>query len=46
MLPLSLSSPVDYNFGDGAGILAQHIPNSVPSLPGDGGLHLLLLAPS
>ena len=26
------------------GILVQHVPNPGPSLPGDGGLHILLLA--
>ena len=36
---------MDYNFGDGVGILVQHVPNPVPSLPGDDGLNILLLAP-
>ena len=44
-LPLSLRRPVDCNFGDGVGILAQHVPNPAPSLPGDDGLRILLLAP-
>ena len=42
---LSLWGPVDFNFGDGVGILAQHMHNPAPSLPGYGGLHILLLAP-
>ena len=46
ILPLSLWGPVECNFGDGVGVLAQHVPNPVPSLPGDDGLHILLLAPS
>ena len=29
---------VDFNFGDGVGILMQHVPNPAPSLPGDVGL--------
>ena len=46
MLLLSLWGPVDCNFGDGVGLLAQHRPNPAPSLPGDEGLHnILLLAP-
>ena len=44
MLPLSRWA-VDCSFGDGVGILVQHVPNPGPSLPGDGGLHILLLAP-
>ena len=28
----------------GVGILAQHVPNPAPPLPGDDGLHILLLA--
>ena len=44
-LPLSLWGPVDWNFGDGVGILVQHMPNPAPSLPGDDGLHFPLLAP-
>ena len=44
-LPLSLLGPVDCNFGDGADILAQNVPNPASSLPGDDGLHILLLAP-
>ena len=44
-LLLSLWGPVDFNFGDGVGILAQHMHNPAPSLPGYGGLHILLLAP-
>ena len=44
LLP-SLWGPVDCNFGDGAGILAQHVPNPAQLLPGDDGLHNLLLAP-
>ena len=44
-LPLSLWGPVDCNVGDGVGILMQHVPNPVPSLPGGDGLHILLLAP-
>ena len=43
-LPLSLWAQVDCNFSDGDGILAQHLPNPAPSLPGDDGLHILLLA--
>ena len=43
MLPLSRWA-VDCSFGDGVGILVQHVPNPGPSLPGDGGLHILLLA--
>ena len=34
--------PSDCNFGDS--ILAQHTPRPVPSLPGDDGLRILLLA--
>ena len=30
-----LWGPVDCNFGDGVGVLAQHVPNPTPSLPGD-----------
>ena len=41
----SFWGPVDCNFGDGVGILMQHVPNPVPSLPGGDGLHILLLAP-
>ena len=41
---LSLWGPMDCNFGDGVGILVQHVPNPAPSLPGDDGLHILLLA--
>ena len=44
-LLLSLWGPVDCNFGDGVGILAQHVPSPAPSLPGDDGLRILLLAP-
>ena len=43
-LPLSLWSPVDCNFGDGVGIHVQHVLDPAPSLSGDGGLHILLLA--
>ena len=35
---------MDCNFGDGVGILAQHVPNPAPSLPCDDGLRILLLA--
>ena len=45
MLLLSLCGPVDCNFGDGVGILAQHVPNPAPSLSVDDGLHILWLAP-
>ena len=45
MLPLFLWGPVDCNFGDGVGILVQHMPNPAQSLPGDDGLHILWLAP-
>ena len=44
-LPHSFWGPVDHNFGDGVGILVQHLPNPAPSLPGDDGLHTLLLTP-
>ena len=44
-LLLTLWGPVDFNFGDVVGILAQHMPNPAPSLPGDDGLHILLLTP-
>ena len=44
-LPLSLWGQVDCNFGDGVGILAQHVPNPAPPLPSDDGLHIVLLAP-
>ena len=44
-LLLSLWGPVDCNFGDGVGILAQHVPNPAPSLPGADGLYIFLLAP-
>ena len=43
--PLSLWGPVDCNFGDRFVILVRHMPNPVPSLPGDDGFHILLLAP-
>ena len=39
MLLLSLWGPVDCNFGDGVGILVQHMPNPAQLLPGDDGLH-------
>ena len=42
---LSLWGPVDCNFGAGVSILAQHVPNPVPSLSGDAGLRIVLLAP-
>ena len=45
MLPLSLWGPVDCNFCDVGGILGQHVPHPVPSLLGDDGLRILLLAP-
>ena len=44
-LLLSLLGLVDCKFGDGVGILAQDVPNPAPSLPGNDGLHILLLAP-
>ena len=44
-LPLSLWSPVDCKFGDGVDIIAQRVPNPAPSLSGDDGLRILLLAP-
>ena len=44
MLPPSFWGPVDCNFGDGVGILAQHAPSPAPSFPGDDGLHVFLLA--
>ena len=36
-LLLTLWGPVDCNFGDGVGILTQHVPNPVPLLSGYGG---------
>ena len=44
--PLSLWGPVDCKFGDGVSVLAQQVPNPAPSLSGDDGLHILLLAQS
>ena len=44
-LPRSLWGPVFCTFGDGVGILEQHVPNPEPSLPGNDGLRILLLAP-
>ena len=44
-LLLSLWGLVDCSFGDGVGILVQHMPDPAPLLPGDDGLHILLLAP-
>ena len=44
-LLLSLWDPVDCNSGDEVGIFAQYVPNPAPSLPGDDGLHILLLTP-
>ena len=41
----SLWSQVDCNFGDGVGILVQHVSSPAPSLPNNDGLHILLLAP-
>ena len=35
MLPLSLWGPLDCNFGDGVGILVQHVLYPAPSLSGD-----------
>ena len=43
-LSLSRWGPVDCNFSDGIGILVQHMPNPLPWLPGDDGLHILFLA--
>ena len=34
---------MDCNFSGGVGILAQLVSNLASSLPGDGGLHILLL---
>ena len=42
---LSLWGPVDCTFVDGVGFLAQHLPHPAQLLPGDDGLHVLLLAP-
>ena len=41
----SLWDPVDCNVSDEVGIVAQLVPKLAPSLSGDDGLHILLLAP-